>query len=162
MPINRNFREHYKPGVWGPVRRRILERAGGKFDEGGKYLGGAKCERCGVPDHRVVERRAGYWRPIVGASWLVIPVVRRWLLRGRWHDTFGAILRRLPEKTTKTLRVIRIILTVAHLNHDCTDNRDENLEALCQWCHFNHDQAHHKETRSVRKDEERPLLKDGD
>jgi 5-methylcytosine-specific restriction endonuclease McrA len=36
-------------------------------------------------------------------------------------------------------RLIRIILTVAHLNHDPSDCRDENLEALCQQCHNRHD-----------------------
>ena len=33
----------------------------------------------------------------------------------------------------------KVILTVAHLNHDISDNRPENLMALCQRCHLNHD-----------------------
>ncbi len=36
-------------------------------------------------------------------------------------------------------RKIRIVLTVAHLNHDPSDCRDENLKALCQQCHNRHD-----------------------
>jgi hypothetical protein len=56
------------------------------------------------------------------------------------------------------LRVVRIVLTVAHLNHDPRDNREENLKALCQWCHLNYDKLHHAETRAVRKDAARPLL----
>ena len=33
----------------------------------------------------------------------------------------------------------KVILTTAHLNHNITDDRDENLAALCQKCHFRHD-----------------------
>lgn len=51
------------------------------------------------------------------------------------------------------------MLAVAHLNHVAGDDRDENLKALCQWCHLHWDQIHHKETRSSRKDAARPLLK---
>jgi hypothetical protein len=29
------------------------------------------------------------------------------------------------------------------LNHDPSDNRPENLEALCQWCHLGHDRKLH-------------------
>jgi hypothetical protein len=53
---------------------------------------------------------------------------------------------------------VGIVLTVAHLNHVAGDDRDENLKALCQWCHLNYDRQHHAETRSIRKDAARPLL----
>jgi len=39
MPIRPDLRQYYKPPVWAAVRCRILERAGGKFDAAGKYLG---------------------------------------------------------------------------------------------------------------------------
>lgn len=39
---------------------------------------------------------------------------------------------------------IVIVLTISHLNHDTTDNRMENLAALCQRCHINHDKDYHK------------------
>jgi 5-methylcytosine-specific restriction endonuclease McrA len=55
-------------------------------------------------------------------------------------------------------RTVSIVLTVAHLNHTPGDDREENLMALCQWCHLNYDRLHHKETRSDRKDARRPLL----
>ena len=42
---------------------------------------------------------------------------------------------------------IRIILTGAHLNHDETDNRPENLAYLCQLHHNRHDAAHRAATR---------------
>jgi 5-methylcytosine-specific restriction endonuclease McrA len=44
-------------------------------------------------------------------------------------------------------KIITIVLTVAHLNHDITDNRPENLKALCQKCHLSHDAGHHASTR---------------
>lgn len=37
----------------------------------------------------------------------------------------------------------RVVLTVAHLDHDTTNNSDENLAALCQRCHLTYDAAHH-------------------
>jgi nitrate/TMAO reductase-like tetraheme cytochrome c subunit len=59
-------------------------------------------------------------------------------------------------------RISKVVLTIAHLNHDPSDNRDENLAALCQWCHNHHDvdfrQANARETRMTRKDSGRPLL----
>lgn len=44
-------------------------------------------------------------------------------------------------------KLFRVVLTVAHLNHDITDNRPENLAALCQKCHLTHDVAQHRATR---------------
>jgi len=35
----------------------------------------------------------------------------------------------------------KVVLTVAHLNHDPSDCRDENLRALCQPCHNAYDAA---------------------
>ncbi len=37
----------------------------------------------------------------------------------------------------------RVVLTVAHLDQDTTNNGRDNLRALCQRCHLNHDRAHH-------------------
>ena len=34
----------------------------------------------------------------------------------------------------------RVVLTIAHLNHDTTDSRPENLRAWCQRCHNTYDQ----------------------
>lgn len=39
----------------------------------------------------------------------------------------------------------RIVLTIAHLDHDVTNNRDDNLKALCQRCHLRHDAKLHAE-----------------
>lgn len=126
------------------MRRRILERAGGEFDAEGKYLGGARCEQCHVPDQQRVERGPG-------GTW-------QSLLTECWHDSFGHKLHVRLFAMLWKLRTVRIVLTVAHLNHVSGDNRDENLAALCQWCHLHYDAEHHKESRSVRKDKGRPLL----
>jgi 5-methylcytosine-specific restriction endonuclease McrA len=55
----------------------------------------------------------------------------------------------------------RVVLTVGHLNHVAGDDRDENLAALCQRCHLLYDAAHHRDSRSARKDSARPLLATG-
>lgn len=41
----------------------------------------------------------------------------------------------------------RRTLTVAHLNHDPSDCRRENLKALCSGCHNRYDAKHRAETR---------------
>ena len=45
----------------------------------------------------------------------------------------------------------KVILTVAHLNHIISDNRPENLKALCQRCHLNHDRRHNNYLRKYGK-----------
>jgi len=40
--------------------------------------------------------------------------------------------------------LIVIVLTVAHLNHDPTDCRPENLAAMCQRHHLAYDHDHHR------------------
>jgi hypothetical protein len=45
----------------------------------------------------------------------------------------------------------KIILTVAHLNHDETDNRPENLAHLCQLHHNRHDAKHRAANRKAAK-----------
>lgn len=45
--------------------------------------------------------------------------------------------------------LVRIVLTVAHLNHDTTDSRDENLLAGCQLHHLRHDAALHRAHAAV-------------
>lgn len=45
-----------------------------------------------------------------------------------------------------------VVLTVAHLNRDTADNRDENLKALCQNCHFEHDRKDNNKRRRYGKE----------
>ena len=42
------------------------------------------------------------------------------------------------------------VLTVAHLNHDPSDCRDENLLALCEGCHNRYDMEHRVQERKAR------------
>lgn len=48
-------------------------------------------------------------------------------------------------------KIVKIVLTVAHLNHIVTDNRPENLAALCQLHHIRHDSEHKKAMQDVAK-----------
>lgn len=41
----------------------------------------------------------------------------------------------------------KVILTVAHIDHDKDNNRFNNLAALCQKCHLNHDLPQHINNR---------------
>ena len=133
LPIRADLRKFYGAATWGLVRARILKRAHDK------------CELCKAPNHEPVERGPlGVWR---------------WLHAGvgaPWRNSRGNITTFEPRQDLR--RVVVIVLTVAHLNHVSGDDRDENLLALCQWCHLNYDKLHHKETRAVRKDAARPLL----
>lgn len=52
-----------------------------------------------------------------------------------------------PHPETKS----RVILTVAHLDHDPTNNAEENLKAMCQRCHNRYDREHRSQTRKARK-----------
>lgn len=139
MPIRIEWRCYYGREWREAIRPRILARAGGK------------CERCGKPDRITV------WT-ISGAN----PDRTRWMLwrptrYHLWRDHRGQCVP-LPDSPPGLGRRIRVVLTVAHLNHNPTDNRGENLAALCQWCHLNHDRAHHRATRAARKDAAKPLL----
>jgi len=41
----------------------------------------------------------------------------------------------------------KVVLTVAHIDHDKTNNRFNNLAALCQRCHLRHDLKQHVQNR---------------
>lgn len=88
-----------------------------------------RCERCGAP-HLFYRTRSG----------LIIPP----RLLEVFHETMT-----MAEAAQLGFRLSRIVLTTAHLNHDPTDNREENLAALCQRCHLAHDQQHHWQSRRV-------------
>jgi hypothetical protein len=139
MPIRAEFRHLYGREWRESTRPRIIARAQNK------------CEQCAVPNHTEVTRVAGWW-----FEWLV-----SWGegAAARWRDRHGRIHwnPNAPPQDVAA-RTVRVVLTIAHLNHVAGDDRDENLKALCQWCHLNYDLAHHHETRAARKDAARPLL----
>jgi hypothetical protein len=155
MPIPAAIRKQFYGRDWLEIiRPRILRRAG------------HKCEQCGKPNHGHVRvwsrpllddpaRRTQFWKLVPG------PCTRP---KPAWTRTFDGArfpsgpFERIFRKETNHARTIKVVLTIAHLNHAYGDDRDENLKALCQWCHLNYDKEHHRETRRARKDSARPLL----
>lgn len=139
MPIRPELRHFYTGPIWWATRLRILARAGNC------------CEQCGKPNGKaVLTVSGGYsfmaWTLCEASAGSSVP----------WRDCYGHTITRLS--TSFQPRIIRVVLTIAHLNHVSGDDRDENLKALCQWCHLNYDKLHHQETRAERKDRGRPLL----
>lgn len=130
MPIRSEYRRFYSGAGWRATRYRIRARANDC------------CEFCGVPNHVRVIRCGGYW--LDPATY-------------RWQSPDGGPAAADP---TGRDRSVYIVCTVAHLNHLAGDDRPENLRFLCQSCHLAWDRGHHKETRSARKDADRPLLQE--
>lgn len=145
MPIRPELRKFYGREWREVIRPRILARAGNK------------CEQCGKPAGKRIETLTGVLtgrggRPYHFMAWRVFGT-------DFWRDQNG---RYLSSHTfpfwDETGRNIRGQVGVAHMNHVPGDDRDENLKALCNWCHLMHDRGKHKETRAARKDAARPLL----
>lgn len=89
------------------------------------------CEKCGAPSNKVIQRGPA-------STFIIVEKVRK-TDADEWESTTGMSWRRLNY-----FGLTRIILTVAHLDRDRTNNAPENLAALCQRCHLNHDrQAQH-------------------
>lgn len=63
---------------------------------------------------------------------------------GRFHVDQG--------HTPNGAKIIKIILTIAHLDHDKRNNRFDNLKALCQRCHLNHDRPQYVHSRKYGRD----------
>lgn len=113
MPIRASERAKY-PKDWLAIRARILARAEHRCE-----FTCADGRRCDAPDRELVFRRRANleeWRMPNG------------------NDCGEAD----PDS-----RGVVVVLTVAHLNHDPTDCRDENLKAGCQLHHLRHDAKHH-------------------
>jgi hypothetical protein len=113
-PIRASEKDKYAKD-WPAVRARILTRAEGRCE----FL----CvdgRRCNAPDLELVfrsKRNPEIWRsPHGGDCGEADP------------DCYG----------------VKVVLTVAHLNHDPSDNRDENLKVGCQLHHLRHDSKHHQ------------------
>jgi len=81
-----------------------------------------------------------------------------------WKEIRQKILEECENKCefcgveNRTLRNNKIIcLTIAHLDHTPENCERENLKALCQKCHNQHDAAHRAETRRLRKQTIKPI-----
>lgn len=166
MPIRPDLRKFYQTPEYKAARARVRLRAGGVFDDRGRYLGGARCEQCGVLDRKTALRACGWWTPAsLEATVHMLPGGRftdghatsGGCIQLPWHPPDGGPVQ-LSGFPREICRWSGIVLTCAHLNNVAGDDRDENLKLLCAWCHLNYDKLHHKLTRSVRKDSGRPLL----
>ncbi len=114
------------PPNWDQISKDIRTRAG------------QICEWCGVPNGAHIIRTAPLHYHMV-----TIAGVKKKVPREDYAFVQG------PEGT-------RIILTVAHLDRDRTNNAPENLAALCQRCHLNHDrQAQHIPNRKYGRNHDR-------
>jgi len=163
MPIRPELLPLYKTPEYIEARARLRLRAGGSFDPAGRYLGGAKCEQCGVTDRKTALRACGWWTPATLEATVHMS-------GGRFTDRPDTPCIQLPWTPPTGTRAglagfpreicrwVGIILTTAHLDHNPANNADDNLRLLCQWCHLHYDGPHHKYSRCVRKDRGRPLL----
>lgn len=120
MPIRPEDRAKY-PSDWKQISRRIRTRARDR------------CERCGAPNHTQIARGVGEHEGTYSLG------------DGSVYDaeTGKALGTVFTGCCTEGWRPVRVVLTVAHLNHDPSDCRDENLQALCQRCHLRLDRAQH-------------------
>lgn len=103
MPIRPEMKARY-PKNWKAIRIDIATRAGWK------------CEWCGVPNRRVIQRSAD------GLAFLDLTVDPARNLKDGWA------------------KPVRIVCTVAHVYDPAPENCDpSNLAFLCQRCHNRHD-----------------------
>lgn len=130
MPID--YKKY--PANWkSEIRPAIMSRAG------------SRCEICGVAHYSVVkwDKTIRQWERACGNIYIdeigangakTYQEARQ--LAAEWNSSFN-------DEDDRGWIVI--VLTIAHLNHDVTDNRPENLKALCQRCHNNHDKDYRKQ-----------------
>ncbi len=125
MPVNK---KDY-PSNWPELTREV------------KAASGWRCEWCNAPHKAVIRRKS----PHDPADWTAIEKVYNKPsipfqidLRRRWESTANMSWARLRYHG-----LTRIILTTAHLDRNTKNNARENLAALCQRCHLQHDILQH-------------------
>lgn len=140
MPIARELRPLYRTPEYQQARLKAKARAQNR------------CLWCHKPNGAKIRTRSGGGRMI----WRPRGHDITWRSETGWPVGFDQ-LNELLERVG-AIRDITVVCTAAHLDHDPRNNSDENVAWLCQWHHLMHDRGKHKLTRSIHKDEKRPLL----
>jgi hypothetical protein len=145
MPIRPDLRHLYRGPKWAELREKILKRAKNR------------CEQCRKPMHTSVFTYTWKSREDFGAPWRYYMV---WAspTSTTWRNEHG---RPCSLRGVKGLpRKVWVKLTVGHVDNVAEHMAPRNLKAWCTWCHLHHDQEHHKQSRSRRKDAGRPILQE--
>lgn len=129
MPIDYS---RYPPNWKSEIVPRIIERAGNK------------CEFCDLPNG-----------VIVNSIPLRVSDAGRYKIKRFWITTESDSIRMAPFAQGGDVKPVRVVLTIAHLNHDEEnhDVSDDDLKALCQYCHLNYD-AKEKYRRAISKSDQ--------
>lgn len=113
------------PPDWKQIRQRILQRENNC------------CKECGLKNSLIVSRdnKLGLVKDLMnGPVWKYNDEGKLIRSEYSWHLS-----------DWRSDHVAKVVLTIAHLDHDITNNEDENLAALCQRCHLKLDANQHKE-----------------
>lgn len=147
MPIRAEYRHFYRTPEWQAARTRVLKRA--------HYM----CERCRKKLRDWVFTYTwqdwSYFPGQLGKTKIYHMI---WISEGDsfWRTESGNPCSPLHAKGLP--RKIRVKLTIAHADNNPANMDDLNLRCWCTWCHLHHDQPHHEENRSIRKDLVRDVL----
>lgn len=93
-----------------------------------------KCEWCGVSNGKFIKREGSTFRYACQTD----------------LDMIYSRIKCSQSNLTESLKYhgfTKVVLTVSHIDHDKTNNRFENLAALCQKCHLGHDMKEHVNNR---------------
>lgn len=115
MPIKPENRSRY-PADWPQVRKRILARE--------DY----RCKRCRAPDRERIARGAGAYAGTYQTSDAEV-----------YDAETGEQLGQVRMSDYLVDHMVTVVLTIAHLDQIVEHSDDDNLAALCQRCHLNHD-----------------------
>ncbi|MDX3913794.1 MAG: hypothetical protein QHC79_09660 [Pseudosphingobacterium sp.] len=105
-----------------------------------------KCEWCGITNGSIIKREGTTFRYACQTD----------------LDMIYSRIKYSHSNLTESLQYhgfTKIVLTVSHLDHDKTNNRFENLAALCQKCHLSHDIHEHVNNRKYGRNYKKNQLK---
>lgn len=132
MPINyKDYPENWKTEIVPRILKRDQHR----------------CKFCGIRNGVVIKRLpGGSYRHPGAQEW---DMIHSKVNHGNYTLT----------QSIKLHGFTRIVLTVAHLDHDHENSVDDNLAALCQKCHLNHDRSQHAYNRKYGRNWKKYQLK---